>query len=189
MLFTSPIQFAFLSAVSYAIFASMLGTASAQTRAAKLRSIESLSYEASVAQLDPLSPVDYEEAVGNDTWLWQYRNWHFDRCTLWFKDRLLTSSNRREWHFTKVSSLNLNENSIPLERQGKHGVGLRITTDGLQEKITRYHESGKKPTIIGQYYINFGSIRRAEKVRMLLRHAIQLCKAQQSEKDRVQSGG
>jgi hypothetical protein len=140
--------------------------------------MDTLSYEAASTRLDSLKPVDFYEGGGTELYPRQYRNWHVDRCTLWFKDRWLAPSLSEGWLYTKVSLLDLNEHATTLEKQEKAGVGVRLATNGFRNTIMRYSEGRRFPTIIATYYINFGSKQKAERVLRAMRHAIGLCKAQ-----------
>ena len=156
----------------------MLGTSGAQVGNKRMRSMEPLSHEATITRLDSLKPVDFYEGAGNESYPRQYRNWHVDKCTLWFKDRWLAPSLSRGWLYTKVSLLDLNEYATKLEKQEKAGVGVRLATTGFRNTIMRYSEGRRFPTIIATYYINFGSKQKAERVLRAMRLAIGLCKAQ-----------
>ena len=89
------------------------------------------------------------------------------------------------WMYTRVSLLDLIENAIELEKPDRAGVGVRIVTNGSQDRIMRYSERDRSSITIASYYINFGSTRKAQELQRTLRQAIGLCKAQQSEKRRV----
>lgn len=168
-----------LTATLHAIAISGVGTTGAQKESRTTRSTESFSYEATIARLESLRPVDYYNGTGSgELYPWQYRNWHLDRCTLWFKDRWLVPSLTAAWNYTKVSLLDLNENATGLEVQKEGVVGVRLVSNGYQDRIMRYSARNRSSMKIASYYVNFGSTRKAQRVQKTLKQAIRLCKAQ-----------